>query len=197
MLLSCKHTAGCIMLQCMGPQRQTQLCLHVPTVCILHKPSGIAALLCINFKHQIFVKASIQFSILPRAILHACICCGACATARERLSVQLLDSLHLHSSIHMLLPLLLSLAWAPCSMKLERVLWSAQPARLNLTIFTQLTVDRLDILRAQCLSYQGPLSAAAYLGVLQDPEESRTELQLKQAEQVRNAVLQIESFHAE
>lgn len=78
-------------------------------------------------------------------------------------------------------------------MKLERVLWSTQPAALNLSIFTQLTVDRLDMLQAQCTSFQGPLSAAIHLALVQQATGSLTE---GNVERVKNAAAVVEAFHA-
>lgn len=61
-----------------------------------------------------------------------------------------------------------------CSMKLERIYWSRKPSKLELTIFTTLTVDRLPQLREQCASYEGPLSAAVFLAITQNDREALT-----------------------
>lgn len=51
---------------------------------------------------------------------------------------------------------------------LEHVAWSAKPrGGLALTVFTQLSVDRLSSLEAQCASFEGPLSAAVYISLVQ------------------------------
>lgn len=42
----------------------------------------------------------------------------------------------------------------------------------NLTIVTSLTIERLDALKAQCQSWNGPLTAATYLAVRQEPNST-------------------------
>lgn len=55
------------------------------------------------------------------------------------------------------------------SLKLEAVLWSAKPRKLAFTVFTQLTVDRLSALLEMCGTFSGPLSAAVFQAVVQQP----------------------------
>lgn len=78
-------------------------------------------------------------------------------------------------------------------MKLERVLYSARPPQLNLTIFTSLTLDRLPQLHAQCASYQGPLSAAVFLAVKQVYRDALLQVN---AAKVQRAVRAVEAMHA-
>lgn len=62
------------------------------------------------------------------------------------------------------------------SMKLELIMWSKKPVGLNMTVFTTLTSDRLNILKDQCLSYKGPLSAAVHFGLVQTEDEGKDKL---------------------
>lgn len=55
------------------------------------------------------------------------------------------------------------------NLKLEAVLWSAKPRKLAFTVFTQLTVDRLSALLEMCGTFSGPLSAAVFQAVVQQP----------------------------
>lgn len=79
-------------------------------------------------------------------------------------------------------------------MKLERILWSNKSARLNMTVFTTLTVDRLAQLKVQCLSFKGPLSASVFLGLIQD---NKTELASHNVAKVKDAVMAVDALHAE
>ncbi|MEW5309976.1 MAG: hypothetical protein WDW38_001814 [Sanguina aurantia] len=45
--------------------------------------------------------------------------------------------------------------------------WSDQPSTTPVTVVTQASLDRLPQLHAQCQSWEGPLSAVVYLGILQ------------------------------
>lgn len=83
-------------------------------------------------------------------------------------------------------------------MKLERVLWSKKPVRINMTVFTQLTLNRLPVLRDQCLSYKGPLSAAVHYGFIQDPDkEGKRSLSTEHVAGVKNSVAAVEQLFAE
>ncbi|GLI63689.1 hypothetical protein VaNZ11_006689 [Volvox africanus] len=55
------------------------------------------------------------------------------------------------------------------NLKLERILWSSKPPRFQFTIFTQLTVNRLPTLFNMCTTYTGPMSAAIFLSLVQQP----------------------------
>ena len=75
----------------------------------------------------------------------------------------------------------------PRSMKLEKVLWSKRPAKFALTVFTQLTLDRLNMLSNQCRSFQGPISAALHLSLVQqDPTRMSEGNQKKLAAAINN-----------
>jgi hypothetical protein len=58
-----------------------------------------------------------------------------------------------------------------CRLRLETVLWSAKPRPMQFTVFTQLTIDRLQTLYNQCTTFTGPVSAAVYLSLLQTDEQ--------------------------
>lgn len=47
--------------------------------------------------------------------------------------------------------------------------WSSKPRTIPLTIFTQLTLDRIPTLFNQCSTYRGPLSAVVYMALVQPP----------------------------
>ncbi|KAG2500253.1 hypothetical protein HYH03_001831 [Edaphochlamys debaryana] len=54
------------------------------------------------------------------------------------------------------------------SLRLRRVWWSSRSTRIPVTIFTTATLDRLEMLAAQCRSYPGgPLVGAVYLPLVQ------------------------------
>ncbi len=48
-------------------------------------------------------------------------------------------------------------------------MWSAKPRKLDFTVFTQLTVNRLSALLEMCGTFSGPLSAAVFQAVVQQP----------------------------
>ena len=50
---------------------------------------------------------------------------------------------------------------------MHKVLWSSKQPKLDITVFTILTVSRLDNLEAQCRSWPGPHSSAVYVPLLQ------------------------------
>ncbi|PNH12726.1 Glycosyltransferase-like protein LARGE [Tetrabaena socialis] len=54
----------------------------------------------------------------------------------------------------------------PSCLHPARVWWSARPAGIPVTLVTQLSVERLPQLRAQCALWNGPLAAALYLPLL-------------------------------
>ncbi|GLC43643.1 hypothetical protein PLESTF_001615000 [Pleodorina starrii] len=51
----------------------------------------------------------------------------------------------------------------PTSLVAARVWWSHKPAGLPVTLVTQLSIGRLEQLRAQCATWRGPLAAAIYI----------------------------------
>ncbi|PNH12214.1 Glycosyltransferase-like protein LARGE [Tetrabaena socialis] len=83
---------------------------------------------------------------------------------------------------------------APSNLKLERILWTAQPRRFEFTVFTQLTLNRLPTLFNMCSSYTGPLSAAVYLALVQPDAQGGGALSSSNEAKVAEAVLQAESF---
>ena len=86
-----------------------------------------------------------------------------------------------------------------CSLRLERVLWSSKPRPLQLTVFTQLTIDRVNTLFNQCSTFQGPLSAAVYLALIEPDSPSGVEptaLSKVSEGKVKDAVASIQRLHA-
>ncbi|GIL81117.1 hypothetical protein Vretimale_12759 [Volvox reticuliferus] len=59
------------------------------------------------------------------------------------------------------------------NLKLERILWSSKPPRFQFTVFTQLTVNRLPTLFNMCTTYTGPMSAAIFVSLVQQPPPGR------------------------
>jgi hypothetical protein len=51
----------------------------------------------------------------------------------------------------------------PSCLVASKVWWSSKPADVPVTLVTQLSAGRIDQLRAQCVSWRGPLAAAIYL----------------------------------
>lgn len=70
----------------------------------------------------------------------------------------------------------------PSCLVTVRIWWSSKPTVIPVTLVTQLSVERLDQLKAQCAVWQGPLAAALYVP-LHNPssnqlsEASRQQLQ--------------------
>jgi hypothetical protein len=61
---------------------------------------------------------------------------------------------------------------------MHRALLAPGPARLPLTVVTGLTPSRLPALEAQCNSWEGPLTAAVYVGLrVERPEQAGVGLQ--------------------
>lgn len=51
----------------------------------------------------------------------------------------------------------------PSCFTAQRAWWSAKPAGLQVTLLTQLSLNRLPQLKAQCAVWKGPLAAVVYL----------------------------------
>ncbi|EFJ43666.1 hypothetical protein VOLCADRAFT_96251 [Volvox carteri f. nagariensis] len=56
------------------------------------------------------------------------------------------------------------------NLKLARILWSSKEPRFQFTVFTQLTINRLPTLFNMCTTFTGPLSAAVFVALVQQPD---------------------------
>lgn len=54
----------------------------------------------------------------------------------------------------------------PSCLSVRRLWWSAHEPRLQVTLVTQLSFDRLSAVQAQCEAWAGPLAAVVYIPVL-------------------------------
>ncbi|GAX83397.1 hypothetical protein CEUSTIGMA_g10822.t1 [Chlamydomonas eustigma] len=86
-----------------------------------------------------------------------------------------------------------AMADVPASFRAAGVWWSAKPQQIPLTVVTQLSVNRLTQLWAQCKSWPGPLSAAVHLSIQQSQVGP---LSLRNEQTVKKAVRSILDFHA-
>lgn len=82
----------------------------------------------------------------------------------------------------------------PCSLYVERILWSRKAPALPLTVFTQATINRLYAVRDQCASYSGPMAAAVHVALVQD---SNVTLTAASRQAVERAVSLVEALFKE
>ncbi|GLI66615.1 hypothetical protein VaNZ11_010539 [Volvox africanus] len=68
----------------------------------------------------------------------------------------------------------------PSCLATVRVWWSNKPPGIPVTLVTQLSVERLDQLKSQCATWQGPLAAALYI-----PLHNPSAVELSEASQQR------------
>lgn len=78
------------------------------------------------------------------------------------------------------------------ALKVIGLWWSRHNPNVPATLVTQLTVNRLPQLQAQCMSWHGPLSAAVYVHVQQDVPSP---LSRRNAFNLQKAVKTVENFH--
>ena len=83
----------------------------------------------------------------------------------------------------------------PCLVA-SRVWWSDQPARLPVTLVTQLTMGRLDALKAQCAAWAGPLAAAIYIPLYEAGASEESQLQPANQQKLQTATAAIEQLYA-
>ena len=76
------------------------------------------------------------------------------------------------------------------------VLRSSQPPAVPATLVTQLTLDRIEQLEAQCRSWHGPISAVVYLALLLTPQQIHQTEAPTTNEALQRALQELQEFHA-
>ncbi|GFH30314.1 uncharacterized protein HaLaN_29145 [Haematococcus lacustris] len=89
----------------------------------------------------------------------------------------------------------LAMADTPAALKVAGAWWTRKVAKVPATLVTQSTVDRIPQLYSQCKSWQGPLSVALYLGLLQDTNTGT--LTPNNLALLQEAILQVSAFFIE
>lgn len=83
----------------------------------------------------------------------------------------------------------------PARMRLRKVWWSGKPRNIDMTVVTGLTVSRLSQLEAQCRSWKGPLSAAAYFVIQESPDNHDGTLSDASKHALSAAAEELAAFH--
>ncbi|KAL6763415.1 glycosyl-transferase for dystroglycan-domain-containing protein [Haematococcus lacustris] len=89
----------------------------------------------------------------------------------------------------------LAMTDTPAALKVAGAWWTRKVAKVPATLVTQSTVDRIPQLYSQCKSWQGPLSVALYLGLLQDTNTGT--LTPNNLALLQEAILQVSAFFIE